>query len=322
VDWSLLSCGRSGHVTYAPDEPTVREQISSPTPDGPAWRCLRCTAFVPGEPGGHGPASSAPQPRRDEQVRSRLILRLFAIERFIRVLLFASAAVVVWRFESDQASIDSAFDRDYPALRTLFRELGWNIDHSKLVGLVNRALTLSPSTIRLLVIGLAVYAAVELIEGIGLWLGQRWGEYFAMVVTALGLPYEIYDLSDKITVTRVIFFLVNLALVLYLIITKRLLGVRGGKAAYEARLHSESVMQAAIDATSSTGTTSTTTSPGRPTTASSAGAEPIMGNAGHSADSASEGGTGTTRTDQPVAVAEAAPEAVPSPADQDGPQRG
>jgi hypothetical protein len=35
---------------------------------------------------------------------------------------------------------------------------------------------------------------------------------------------------------------VNLALVLYLIITKRLFGVRGGKAAYDARLRGESVL--------------------------------------------------------------------------------
>ena len=65
-------------------------------------------------------------------------------------------------------------------------------------------------------------------------------------MTSVFLPYEIYDLTAKITVTRVLFFLVNLALVLYLVITKRLFGVRGGKHAYEARLRSESVLQGAI----------------------------------------------------------------------------
>ena len=69
-----------------------------------------------------------------------------------------------------------------------------------------------------------------------------------MIVTSLGLPYEIYDLTDKITVTRIIFFLINLALVVYLVVTRRLFGVRGGKAAYEARLRSESVIQEARNA--------------------------------------------------------------------------
>jgi hypothetical protein len=69
-----------------------------------------------------------------------------------------------------------------------------------------------------------------------------------MVVTSLGLPYEIYEMTSNITATRVIFFVINLALVLYLVITKRLFGVRGGKDAYEARLKGESILQAAIAA--------------------------------------------------------------------------
>jgi hypothetical protein len=43
-------------------------------------------------------------------------------------------------------------------------------------------------------------------------------------------------------------FVVNLALVVYLVLSKRLFGARGGKKAYDARLRSESVMQAAVDA--------------------------------------------------------------------------
>jgi hypothetical protein len=43
-------------------------------------------------------------------------------------------------------------------------------------------------------------------------------------------------------------FLVNVALVVYLVLSKRLFGARGGKKAYDARLRSESVMQAAVDA--------------------------------------------------------------------------
>ena len=67
-------------------------------------------------------------------------------------------------------------------------QLGFNIDHSKLVGLIQHALTLSASALTLLAIGLAAYAAIEVVEGVGLWLARRWGEYFAMVATSLGLP--------------------------------------------------------------------------------------------------------------------------------------
>ncbi|HUA29674.1 MAG TPA: DUF2127 domain-containing protein [Streptosporangiaceae bacterium] len=249
MDWSLLACGRSGHVTYAPTEPAVRRRLSARIGSGgEAWRCLRCGAFITGEPQRSGPAAQAPLVRRDKEVRSAIILRVFAVERFLRALAVAILAFVVWRFEYARESIEQAYQRELPLLRTLTRQLGFNIDHSKLVGLFNRALQLSPDTIKLLAILLVCYAAIEIVEGFGLWQGRRWGEYFAMVATSLGLPYEIYDLATKFSVTALVLFLINLALVVYLVVTKRLFGLRGGKRAYDARLRSESIMEAAVAA--------------------------------------------------------------------------
>jgi uncharacterized membrane protein (DUF2068 family) len=256
VNWSLLACGRSGHVTYAPDEPGPREQLRAATASGEAWRCLRCAAFVPGPPQRSGPAADAPAVRRGREIRSAVILRVFAVERFLRAALAGSGAYVLWLLRSSRQSIERTFDRDLPIVRTGFRELGLNIDHSKLVGLIRHALTLSPDTIALLAIGLAAYAVIELAEGTGLWLGRRWGEYFAMVATSLGLPFEIYELIGQVTVTRLILFGINLALVLYLVIAKRLFGVRGGKRAYDARLRSESVLEAAEKAAAAQATAS------------------------------------------------------------------
>jgi uncharacterized membrane protein (DUF2068 family) len=245
VDWSTLACGRGGHLTFAPDEPELAAQMEATLPGGPAWQCLRCGSYVRGEPSLSGPAATAPVVPRGKEVRSRLILRLFAIERFLRAIVIGTAAVVLWQLRHSQTSIEQAFDRELPAVRDLFRQLGYNIDKSKLVGLLHHALTLSSPTLTLLAIGLALYAIIELIEGTGLWLARRWGEYFAMVATSLGLPLEIYDLTRKFTILALVVFAINLALVLYLVITKRLFGVRGGKEAYDARLRSESVLEAA-----------------------------------------------------------------------------
>ncbi|HEY1616161.1 MAG TPA: DUF2127 domain-containing protein [Streptosporangiaceae bacterium] len=248
MDWSLVGCGKSGHVTYAPDEPEVRARLLAAAADGESWRCLRCAAFVPGSPTGSGSADEAPRVRRGKEIRSALILRLFAVERFVRALLFIALAYGLWRFRYARHSIEATFDRERPVVRELLLQLGYNIDHSKLVGLIQHALTLSTRSLTLLAAGLAGYAVVEVFEGVGLWLTRRWGEYFAMIATSVGLPLEIYDLTRKITATTLIFLAVNLALVVYLVIVKRLFGVRGGHAAYEARLRSESVMEAAIAA--------------------------------------------------------------------------
>ncbi len=250
--------------------PALRAQLSATTAAGEAWRCLRCASYVPGPAGASGPARDAPRVRRGLQIRSLLILRIFSVERFLRALLFFGLAVLLWQFKHSQHSIEAAFDRERPILRELFRQLGFNIDHSKLVGLIQHALTLSSSSLTLLAIGLAAYAAIEVVEGVGLWLARRWGEYFAMVATSLGLPLEIYDLTHKVTVTALIFLAVNLALVVYLVATKRLFGVRGGKHAYESRLRSDSVMEQAIEAaaairgTASDGTRSQPTPASRP----------------------------------------------------------
>jgi uncharacterized membrane protein (DUF2068 family) len=244
VDWSLFSCARKGHVTYAPDEPELRERLTAPTASGPAWRCLRCGAFVTDGQHSTGPAAAAPLILRGKEIRSQLILRVFAVERFLRFLIFAVAAFGVWRFKYDRASIERAYNNDLPDIRALYRDLGFNVNNSRLLGLIHESLTLTPRTLTYLAIGLAAYALIELVESIGLWLGQRWGEYFAMVATSVFLPYEIYELTAKVTWLRATAFAINLLLVIYLVWTRRLFGVRGGKAAYDARLRSESVIEA------------------------------------------------------------------------------
>ena len=77
-------CAVRPHVSYAPTEPAVRARLRAETPAGEAWRCLRCGTFVPGPPAASGPAAGAPRVRRDDELRSALILRAFAVERFLR----------------------------------------------------------------------------------------------------------------------------------------------------------------------------------------------------------------------------------------------
>src|SRR5215467_9347351 len=248
MDWSLLGCGASGHITFAPDEPELRERLSVTTPEGASWRCLRCGTFVIGEPDSSGPVSAAPRVRRGKELRSAFILRLFAVERFLRAIIFGALAVAIWRFSTSRLSIEAAYDQMLPAVRSLLRELGFNVNHSKLLGLIQHAFQLNQHTLALLALAAGAYAAIEIIEAVGLWLLKRWGEYFAMIATSIGIPYEIYDLTAKVTVLRVVAFIINVALVVYLVVTKRLFGVRGGKKAYEARLRSASILQGEMDA--------------------------------------------------------------------------
>ncbi len=244
----MLTCARKGHVTYAPDEPSLRDRLMSPTAAGRSWRCLRCGLFISGEPSLTGPASGAPHVRRDRELRGVLILRFFAVERMARAVVVGGAALAIWRFRHSGATIEQAFDRELPRLRPFFRQLGYDLDHSRLVDPIRHAFTLKPATLGWIAAGLTAYTVIVVVEAVGLWLAKRWGEYFAMVATSAGLPLEIYELAHKITYLRAGAFLLNVALVVYLVYAKRLFGVRGGGTAYEARLRSESIIGAELNA--------------------------------------------------------------------------
>ena len=79
-----------------------------------------------------------------------------------------------------------------------------------------------------------MYGAIEGIEAVGLWYQRRWAEYLTFLVTTSLLPLEIYEIVNHTTVFKILAFLINIAVVLYLLRAKRLFGVRGGAAADEA----------------------------------------------------------------------------------------
>ena len=60
------------------------------------------------------------------------------------------------------------------------------------------------------------YAALLLTEGVGLWLEKVWAEYLTTIVTACFIPFEIYELTKRVTPTRILLLLVNVAVVVYL----------------------------------------------------------------------------------------------------------
>jgi uncharacterized membrane protein (DUF2068 family) len=69
--------------------------------------------------------------------------------------------------------------------------------------------------------GTLFYSALLLTEGLGLAFKQRWAEYFTIVTTASLLPLEVFEIARHITFARIALFLVNIAVVVYLVIDLR-----------------------------------------------------------------------------------------------------
>jgi uncharacterized membrane protein (DUF2068 family) len=243
VDWNLRVCGRHGHVTYAPNEDELRSRLHIHTLVGEAWRCLRCGDFVLGPATGSGPAENAPIVLRGRALRDATILRLLAVERFSKGLLVLLAAYGVYRFRAQHDAIQRAFQEDLPLIRPLAGKIGWDLDKSSIVHTIRAVVETKSDTLLWLAVGLIVYGGLQLTEGVGLWLLKRWGEYFAVVATSLFIPIEIYELTERVTWFRVVALIVNLAAVAYILLSKRLFGLRGGLAAHEAERHETSLLE-------------------------------------------------------------------------------
>lgn len=248
----LRACGKHGHVTYRPTEADLAERLHAETALGEAWRCLRCGDWVLGAPQASGPADQAPVPPRGKALRQLTILRILAVERVIRAVVLIAAGYGVYRFESAQAALRGSFGRLLPSLQPLANQLGVDLDHSSIVSAATKALHARSGTLNLVAIALVAYGLLELVEGIGLWLAKRWGEYLTVIATAAFLPYEVHELLKSVTVTKVGAFVINVLAVVYLLLAKRLFGLRGGREAYERDLQGESLLEieaAARDAT-------------------------------------------------------------------------
>ena len=243
MDWNLRSCARHGHVTYAPSEQPFRERLEAGTPLGDAWRCLRCGTYVLGEAQGTGPADDAPVLLRGKALRSAFILRLLAIERWVRGIVLILLAVGVFELRSTQVSLKQLFDRDLRSLRPFFNQIHFNVSDSATVSSIEKTLHAKSSTLTLIGIAILVYGLLQILEGIGLWSLKRWGEYVAVVGTTIFIPLEVYELTEKISWLKFVVLLINIAAVLYLLLSKRLFGIRGGHAAYEASLHEASLLE-------------------------------------------------------------------------------
>ncbi|QLY27832.1 DUF2127 domain-containing protein [Nocardia huaxiensis] len=242
MDFSLWKCAASGHETYAPDEPELAARLHVTTPAGDTWRCLRCGDFVLGAPRGHGPADNAPEVPRGRLLRDRFIMRLLAAERLLRALVLILLAFGVLKLRGSQDRWKGKWEEEFPLIKQLADQIGWNPDHSKIIQWIDKAFSFSPTTLAWVAAALFAYAAIQIIEATGLWLVKRWGEYFAVIATSIFLPLEIYELTEKITVLRVGALVVNLAAILWLLWSKRLFGLNGGARAYHAEHHTESLL--------------------------------------------------------------------------------
>ncbi|MGO9249219.1 MAG: DUF2127 domain-containing protein [Solirubrobacteraceae bacterium] len=242
-NWELLVCGMCGHELAGTDAAEVgtedamfvREDAS-----GTRWyRCLRCDSWLALAPPEHPTRAHPPGrdeieiPLRGKPLRDKLVLRLIAIDRAFHFIVLGGLGVLVLVFAADRRTLHDTFYKVMADLQGGVTSNQLNATHGLWHDL-NSAFTTSSSHLHLLGAVLLAYGAVEGIEAVGLWYQQRWAEYLTFIVTTSLLPLEVYEIVNHATPFKILAFIINVAVVVYLLLAKRLFGLRGGAAAGKA----------------------------------------------------------------------------------------
>lgn len=243
LGYDLVGCALHGHELIGTDAAHVRPEDALFVREGGGfrwYRCVRCDSWLPlTRPA--APAVEYPPdrdqivlPLRGRSLRDRYVLRLIALERALHVVVLSAVAAAVIFLAGHEASLNADFTR---ILNGLQGGLGGPVQTGNhgVVHDLQRLFTVRASTLYLAAAGIAAYAGLEAVEAVGLWYGRRWAEYLTFISTAVFVPYEVWELTKSVSALKLVALAVNLAILVYLLLAKRLFGVRGGGPADQAR---------------------------------------------------------------------------------------
>lgn len=251
--YELLSCGLTGHELVGTDAAQLREEDAIFARADPAtgvrWhRCVRCDSWLalapPRDPTREYPPDreQVALPLRGRPLRDKYVLRLIALDRALHFVILVALAVALWAIASHRASLQHTY---YRVLLDIHGAVGGPTSSGKgILHDLSHVFSLRDNDIRLLGFVAGGYAVLEGIEAVGLWLRKRWAEYLTFVATSILLVPEIYELTGTITVFKILALVINIAVVVYLLLAKRLFGLRGGGARERAEVARDSGWEA------------------------------------------------------------------------------
>ena len=152
--------------------------------------------------------------------RSTLLLRFIIFEKCLLSLLAFLLS----------AGLLSLLHRDLELLaRELASVLNLDIDNRFLKLILTKLIDIKPPTL----VGVSVvgflYGILNLVEAIGLMMRYRWAEFLTITATAMFIPFELYELFDKLTLFRFAALTINVLIVAFLIRHTELFSKREAK---------------------------------------------------------------------------------------------
>jgi uncharacterized membrane protein (DUF2068 family) len=244
VHWELIACAVRGHQLVGTDAAEVRARdaiVAREDASGTRWyRCLRCDSWLALDAPEHPKRAYLPEreeielPLRGKPLREKIVLRLIAIDRAFHFIVLFALGVLVLVFAADRQTLRATFFKVIADLQGAVVSVKPHSSHG-LIHDLETGFTTSSSNLHLLGAVLFAYGIIEGIEAVGLWFQRRWAEYLTFLVTTSLLPFEVYEIASRASPFKVLAFVINVAIAVYLLVAKRLFGVRGGPAVGEAQ---------------------------------------------------------------------------------------
>ena len=122
-----------------------------------------------------------------------VLLAGFELLKYVHRDLHRAAEQLVRHFHLNPAS-------SYPRI---FLDLADHVDNAQLWMLACFALA---------------YSVVRFVEAYGLWYGRRWAEWFGLLMGAIYVPIEVFEVVREVTWPRVTLLVVNAGIVGYMIL--------------------------------------------------------------------------------------------------------
>jgi len=140
--------------------------------------------------------------------RSNRLLRIIAFFKFIKAALLIATGIGALRLVNRNI---------YEYATDLVARYHLNPGNHFIAHALERTTSITPRQLYGLGILAFVYSVFFLAEGIGLWSLKRWGEWITVVITGSLLPFEIYEIWHRFSLSKTAVLVFNVAIVVYLI---------------------------------------------------------------------------------------------------------
>jgi uncharacterized membrane protein (DUF2068 family) len=127
--------------------------------------------------------------------------------KLLKGLLFLTLAVVAWALS----------DNDLPVeFRNFLHLLRLNPERKFFANLAAQVGKITEVNVLWVAAGTLVYSLFSLVEGIGLMFRVSWAGWLAIGESAFFIPIELYELSNKFSMTVFVILMINVIMVSYL----------------------------------------------------------------------------------------------------------